>query len=274
MSLPLHPQTIQLITHLSQHLPQSLLLSGPPGVGMKSIANQIADNELLAYIYPKNTKGEPDEQGTISVETIRELHTRTRGKHTGRQVVVIDLAERMNTSSQSAFLKLLEEPNSSIHFILLSHYPEQLKDTILSRVQQHTIPPITKEQTADFIKTLGISDPKKIAQLQFIAGGLPELLLRLSHDDELFSRRAAIVTDARTLLQGSGYEKLLIAQQYHTNRDDAILLIDAALMIARRTLSSKPQEALLLQMTSLLKAMERLRANGNIRLTLAAATLS
>lgn len=274
MHLPLHPRSAQLVTHLLDHLPQSLLLSGPDGVGLSSVADQLAGNNRLDDIFPLNAKGERDPQGTIAVDAIRELHNRTRSKHTDRQIVVIAHADRMNSSSQSAFLKLLEEPNESIYFILLSHAPERLKNTILSRVQHHTIQAITPEQTEAFIKENGITDEKKKAQLQFVANGLPELITDLIADEALFLERAEVINDARKFIQGSLYNKLCLAQAYHSDRDRAVLFVDTLISLTKKSMNARPQSTLIPLMEHLLQAREQLSANANIRLTLAVTALS
>ncbi|MEO8342334.1 MAG: DNA polymerase III subunit delta' [Gallionella sp.] len=51
----------------------------------------------------------------------------------GRRVVVIYPAEAMNINTANALLKNLEEPPQGLLFILVSHKPQQLLPTILSR---------------------------------------------------------------------------------------------------------------------------------------------
>lgn len=53
----------------------------------------------------------------------------------GRKVSVIWLPERMNQTSANKLLKLLEEPPTQTVFLLVSERPEQLLETIRSRVQ-------------------------------------------------------------------------------------------------------------------------------------------
>ncbi|MEO7904609.1 MAG: AAA family ATPase [Candidatus Saccharimonadales bacterium] len=266
-----HPQTERLLDRFKTQLPQSLLLTGEPGVGLLAIAQHIAGRAALAILRPQNIKEQTDnEHGTIGVDAIRNLYGQTRAKHSSRQVVIIDNADRMNEPGQSAFLKLLEEPNQYINFILLSHQPDALKSTILSRVQRHHIRTITDQQTTELIVSLGVTDSTKTAQLRFIASGRPAEIVRLVQDDNYFAASAASVGDARVLIQASTYDRLLLAQKYHNNRDGAKLLLESAMTMARRTLSTKPQPALVAQLDRLLAAQRQLSANGNVRLVLAA----
>ena len=265
----IHPAARILLDAYMIHLPQSFLISGPAGAGLKTVALWIAGAQHAGTIVPRNAKGDNDPQGTISVEAIRALYTQTRSKQTKRQVHVIDDAERMSAGAQAAFLKLLEEPTPHTHFLLTSHHPEKLLPTITSRTQHMRLLPITAEQTMDFIQMSGITDPTKQTQLRFIAAGLPAMISRLVSDEALFQAHAKIITDARTLLQGDVYAKLLLTQQYHSDKARALQLVTAALHILRRTMTAQPSTAATAQLQALLDIHDKIAAQHNVRLQLA-----
>ena len=269
MPLISHPSTGALIHMLTAELPQSVLLGGSRGVGLLTIAKEIAGKQLAAVLYPQNAKElRDDDNGTITVEMIRRLYEQTRAKYTSRQVIIVDNADRMSRGAQSAFLKLLEEPGLSIHFILTSHAPQKLLSTIRSRVQHHIIQPVATEQIEQLLDNLAVTDTTKRAQLKFIAAGLPAEIIRLSEDEEYFKTKAGIMGDARTFLQGDPYARLLIVQKYQASREHALILIDSAMQIARRTLSAKPQQNLVSQLELLLQTRELIESNHNVRLQL------
>jgi DNA polymerase-3 subunit delta' len=269
MTLIVHDTTRLIMRSLIDELPQSLLLSGQRGIGLSSIARDIAGRHLMAELKPQDSKEQADnENGTITVEMIRRLYEQTRARHTTRQVIIVDDADRMSLGAQAAFLKLLEEPNAQIHFILTSHAPQKLLPTIRSRVQQTILQPVSTEQSTELLAVLGITDAKKQAQLRYIAEGLPAELTRLAVDEAYFAERAAIVADARTLIQGDTYASLLIVQKYQSDRERALQLLDSALLISRRSLSTKPQHGLVVQLDHLLRVRENIASNYNIRLQL------
>lgn len=265
----IHPASRTRISAYMAHLPQSFLLSGPQGIGLGTVALWVADTQLAGKIQPRTTKGEIDPQGTISVEAVRDLYKQTRGKKNRRQVYIIDDADRMSAGAQAAFLKLLEEPAPHTHFLLTSHHPEKLLSTITSRVQHLQMLPITPQQTAELIQMNGITDATKQAQLQFIAAGLPAEITRLIRDEAAFAARAKIATDARTLLSGNPYSKLLIAQQYQSDRAGALQLVSTALHILRRTISANADAAITARLQTLLAIHDKIAAQHNIRLQLA-----
>lgn len=267
-TIVIHPATHKTLEILRVDLPQSLLLSGQRGTGLMTIARSIAGRELAVTLSPQDTKGNPDENGTISVEMIRRLYEQTRAKQTARQVVIIDDADRMSHGAQSAFLKLLEEPGTHTCFILTSHAPDKLLTTVRSRLQHLHVRPITSEQTGELLANLGVTDATKRTQLQYLAEGLPAELARLIADDEAFSQRAAVIGDARTLLQGTPYEKSLVVQKYRGDRTAALRLIDSAVAIVRRTLSTKPQQVLVGQLEQLLEIRENIASNYSAALQL------
>jgi DNA polymerase III delta prime subunit len=266
----LHPNGAALLQRRAKNLPQSLLLSGETGIGLYTIASRFFAMSLIATIFPKATNGDIDSaNGTIGVEAIRALYDQTRAKQTHPVMVLVDDADRMSRGAQAAFLKLLEEPNPDIHFVLTSHTPKRLLKTILSRVQQVNLQPVTSEQTDTFISDQHVNDPAKLAQLRFIAEGLPAELYRLIHDDGYFERRARIMADAKAFIQADPYKKLQIVSRYQSDRSDALQLITSALLIAERSISAKPQPVLIKQMDTLLEISERIESNHNVRLQLA-----
>jgi DNA polymerase III delta prime subunit len=268
MTLVTHPVNQTRLDILAEHLPQSLLLTGEPGVGLLTIARQVAGKQLVAVLHPQDAKENDDPTGTISVQMIRRLYDQTRAKHSSRQIVIIDDADRMSLGAQAAFLKLLEEPNTFIYFILTSHAPGRLLPTILSRVQHIDLQPATDQQTTAHIQSLGITDATRQAQLRFIAPGLPAEISRLVTDESYFATRAKIMTDARQLLQSDPYQQLLIIVRYQSDRVAAQQLVDSMLLVARRSLSAKPQVGLVKQLDKLLGIQTNLQANHSVRLQL------
>lgn len=260
-----HPRTEQLIDTLQTGSWHAILLSGPAGVGLHHVSDAIHGGTSIVAIHPDDTKAAP----LISVETIRTLYEQTRGKSTSHQYVVIHDADTMTSAAQTAFLKLLEEPGDTVRFILTSHRHERLLPTVHSRLQHHTVQPISTQQFDELMTSLGVKDQKTRTQLRFIAEGLPDELEKLVTDKEYFEARSKLVTDAKTLLSAPMYEKLLLVNSYREDRGAALRLVEAAINIVRKSISLKPAHALVKQLESLLQAENRLRANGSVRLVLA-----
>jgi DNA polymerase-3 subunit delta' len=261
----------KILIAVVKNMPQSLLLTGESGVGLGVISKYIAS---LRKVNPMIILPEKDEKidldkGVISVDMMRRLYDETRTKTAGDRIIIIDYAERMTHQAQNAFLKLLEEPGLGVYFIIVSHSTLKLLPTILSRVEKLEIRPISNVQSEKFLDELGVSDKVKRSQLLFMADGLPAELARLANDSVYFDKRSLTVRDARELIVGNVYKRLLIAQNYKDSRDTALkLLLDMA-NILRRSIIANPQADTISRIDIVLEAYSQIEANGNIRLCLA-----
>ncbi len=97
----------------------------------------------------------------ISVDQIRSLAdfcgmTAHQG---GRRVVVIHPAEAMNTNAANALLKNLEEPPPGLLFILVSHKPQQLLPTILSRCLSFALSAPDAANATHWLAEQGVKNP-------------------------------------------------------------------------------------------------------------------
>jgi DNA polymerase-3 subunit delta' len=272
MKKPLiNPASDLVLSLMLRDMPQALLLTGPTGIGLGTVAKYLAGQigTLSFVVLPEKDEKVDIDKGVISVDSIRRLYTQTRSIQTGKIVILIDYAERMGHQAQNALLKLLEEPSAGVHFILATHTPSRLLATITSRAQSVEIKPVLKKQTEDLLDELNIKDAKKRLQLIYMATGLPAELTRLATDEAYFTARSTVMRDARDLLQANTYRKLLVANKYRDNRDGALTLLDYTASILKHSISDKPQENLINQLDALLFARQQIEANGNIRICLA-----
>ncbi len=97
----------------------------------------------------------------ISVEQIRNLSSFTNlSAHCGGyRVVIIYPAEAMNHNAANSLLKTLEEPTDKLLFLLVTHKPQQLLPTILSRCLSFTVHTPTREAGAAWLAQNGVKNP-------------------------------------------------------------------------------------------------------------------
>ena len=254
-----------------EHLPQSLLLSGDNGVGLSTIGRYIAELRGVKpiIILPEKDEKIDLDKGVISVDSMRHLYDETRTKTGTDRIIIIDYAERMTHQAQNAFLKLLEEPGDGIYFVLISHSVAKLLPTILSRIVNLVILPVTTEQSEKLLDSLDVTDKVKRSQLLFMADGKPAELTRLVSDETYFNKRSLSIRDARELLRGNLYQKLLIAQRYKDDRVATLSLIMDVTNILSRSITDRPQVDMISRIDVILNAYKQIEANGNIRLCLA-----
>lgn len=88
----------------------------------------------------------------ITIDSIRELKSNLSisAPELKKKVVIISEAEKLNLESQNALLKILEEPNDDILFILETDNIESLLSTIKSRCWIINFGPPTYSQIKEF----------------------------------------------------------------------------------------------------------------------------
>jgi len=158
----------------SNRLSGSLLFSGLEGIGKRRVAFELAQREIcfsksacgkcegckadpLKNEFPNLLRIAPEgKAGLIKVDTIREdalveggvirwaFQAPPPGCH---RWVVIEDAHRLGKSSANILLKPLEEPPQGTFFILLTHRPDSMVPTILSRLERISFAPLNPEET-------------------------------------------------------------------------------------------------------------------------------
>ena len=166
----------------SEKLPNKILLSGQKGIGKSTLAYHIINhilsiNEDFSYD-PKNfkinhnnksfklilNKSSPnfisidvdDDKKSIDINQIRNLIlTLNKSSFNSKpRFVLIDNIELLNTNSVNALLKILEEPNENIYFILINNN-KKILPTLKSRCLNYKVH-LTSSQSFDITnKILG-----------------------------------------------------------------------------------------------------------------------
>ena len=192
---PWHKNDLMRLQELGKRPPHALLFKGAKGIGKLDLAMNFAQlmlcqeqdesgfacgkcsschwfeqeshpdfrllqSELLSLEGEETESGKkPSKQ--ISVDQIRGLadFIGMSAHQGGRRVVIIHPAEAMNTNAANALLKNLEEPPQGLLFILVSHKPQQLLPTILSRCQPFTLSVPDIESATQWLSGQGVKNP-------------------------------------------------------------------------------------------------------------------
>jgi DNA polymerase-3 subunit delta' len=116
--------------------------------------------ELLEFT--KDNKGKKTPVN-LAIDVIREFlidKVSNRPTLSQRRVFVVSEAERLNTSSQNAMLKVLEEPPKYCTIVLLCTRMERLLATTKSRCRTIRFSHIDQERIIDKLKAMGIDEKK------------------------------------------------------------------------------------------------------------------
>ncbi|MBC2843877.1 ATP-binding protein [Winogradskyella flava] len=95
--------------------------------------------------------GVDNKQGQIGVDEAHEIvkSLTLKSYEGGHKVMLIWMAEKMNTAAANKLLKLIEEPPEKTIFILIAEDEEQIINTIRSRCQVLHFPPLAEDAIAE-----------------------------------------------------------------------------------------------------------------------------
>ncbi len=125
-------------------------------------------------------------QGQISVheaaEVLKKLFLKSyEGSY---KVMLIWMAEKMNISASNKLLKLIEEPPEKTIFILIAEDEEQILQTIRSRCQILTFPPLSEESITNGLIKRGLSRDEALTIAHEANGNFNKALDLMNKDSE------------------------------------------------------------------------------------------
>lgn len=127
----------------------------------------------------------------IPVDVIREsvIPEASRSPFEGRRkVFLIEEADRMNESAQNALLKTLEEPHPDTVFILISHFEQEVLETIRSRCRVVHLEPVSEARIVELLEEDGAPDEIALLAARLAEGDF-DRARSLAEDPAVFERR-------------------------------------------------------------------------------------
>ena len=125
-------------------------------------------------------------QGQIGVDEAQDIVKKLylKSYEGGYKVMLIWMAEKMNTAAANKLLKLLEEPPDKTIFLLLCQEEEQIIQTIRSRCQVVHFPPLSEDAIAGALIEKGSAKPEAMRIAHEVNGNFNKALDLLNNDSE------------------------------------------------------------------------------------------
>ncbi len=234
-----HKEIFNQLYKLSKNdtLPNKILLSGETGIGKSTLAYHLinfvlSENEEYPYDY-ENNKINPDnksyklilnksspnfylidvleEKKNIDINQIRELiiNLNKSSFNNKKRFILIDNIELLNLNSINALLKILEEPNENINFILINNNKSVLP-TLKSRCLNFKVF-LTKDQSIRIVNQLLNDDINTIINRKlfdyYATPGKLFKLIKLSEEYDLDLVNFDLNTTLTTIIQDKIYKK-------------------------------------------------------------------
>ena len=121
----------------------------------------ISDEELQGF----------KKSAVIKVDEVRQINKFLSKKSFDGawRVVLIDSVDDLNVASANAILKILEEPPAKSVLLLISHHPNKLLPTVLSRCAKFNLEPLSRQNVATLLRRympeLNEQDIEKLASI-------------------------------------------------------------------------------------------------------------
>jgi DNA polymerase-3 subunit delta' len=176
----------------------AFIFSGPEGIGKRMVAKLIAcqlnctggvDRPCASCSGCLKIQKEthPDlhiiqnGQSQIKMEDIRGIlrQANLRPYEGALKVFIIDNAHKLNSEAANSLLKVLEEPPKDVLIILVTHKPQNIIKTVLSRCQEIKFSPMVRAQLETVLIKNYALDKASAHFLAYYAEGRLGLALRL-----------------------------------------------------------------------------------------------
>ena len=125
-------------------------------------------------------------QGQIGVDDAQDMVRKLSLKsyEGGYKIMIIWMAEKLNTAASNKLLKLIEEPPDKTVFLLIVEDEEQVLQTIRSRCQVLRFPPLPEDAITSALTGKGVRKEEAMRMAQEANGNFNKALDLLNKDSE------------------------------------------------------------------------------------------
>lgn len=266
--LILHPRTRTQLEQFLTHPTHALMLTGPMGVGLGTIARTIGHQLAGAnVIYVAPTLHNKQKTTIINADDIAELGSIVRNHRDNVLVIIIDGADCAVSGVFERMLKLIEEPVPKVYYIFTAHSLQNIPATIMSRSALiKALLPIEVDCAVLYSEL----DSTVASQVKFMANRRPALIKRLTSDDNFFVSESSSMQIAKEFMQNAVSRRMEIIDALPDKELATSLCHDLAQLVISLASAGrlKNSQKVASQLLLLSETADRLTNNGNLRLQL------
>ena len=266
--LILHPRTRTQLEQFLTHPTHALMLTGPMGVGLGTIARTIGHQLAGAnVIYVAPTLHNKQKTTIINADDIAELGSIVRNHRDNVLVIIIDGADCAVSGVFERMLKLIEEPVPKVYYIFTAHSLQNIPATIMSRSALIKALLPTEADCAVLYSEL---DSTVASQVKFMANRRAALINRLTSDDNFFASESSSMQVAKEFMQNAVSSRMEIIDALPDKESATSLCHDLAQLVISLASAGrlKNSQKVASQLLLLSETADRLTNNGNLRLQL------
>lgn len=171
-----HQKVLGLISGViqSKNVAHAYLFLGARQVGKETVARWFARQLIFDKVARKYNLSVLRSESGIKIGDIRSLQHELSltNPFGGPRVVILGDIDDMSIPAQNAFLKILEEPQTNVIFILLARRLQALLPTIISRAQLIRLSPVAVSEISNYLRSKGL-DIKTATEVARLSRGCP-----------------------------------------------------------------------------------------------------
>lgn len=270
-------------------LSHTYILSGPAGSGRHTLARLLAAGMLclssgehpcgncgpcgkvMRGIHPDVSVISGEGKKPIAVDQVRALRTDAyiRPNEGERKIYLLEGADQMNTSSQNAMLKLLEEGPPYAVFFLLTENAGGLLQTVRSRCEELALSPVSPRECETWLRERYPNrSPQELRAAALECQGVLGRAVERLEDDGSGQERTRRVKKLAVALERSGelelLEEAMVLDGKGAREELSALLTELESELGARIVQGGDRRRLLraVELVRELKGAARLNVNG------------
>jgi len=280
LKLDYNPNVVKQLQSYISNPSQCLIIVGDQGSGKTRLLQETAASILKIDVgklfnYPFQMLVEPNEKNIITIDKIKQikhfisLQIPSDKSSSINRIVLIDDADRMNTVSQNAILKNIEEPPARTIFILTATNLNDLLITIKSRSHVIKLNSFSQQDIEKLLLDLSV-DQIKIKQYVNLANRS----LKKAHEIANYTnsdQATQTYNIAKQIITSNRYNRLVLVNLLAKDRDLTVMVVQTILTMADNALSlstNKQTDIWLNILVTSYQTLVYLQDRSNLKLTL------